>query len=114
MEKHCTSVYFILKKSRQDKEGLSPIVTYINVNTERTSYYTGKKIKASNWDSEKQLVKGKSKEAKQINEYLYQLRHKIFQKEIELMEKGFMIRKRLQNKGCRFYERLLFCFYCTL
>lgn len=99
MEKHCTSVYFILKKSRQDKEGLSPIVTYINVNTERTSYYTGKKIKASNWDSEKQLVKGKSEEAKQINKYLYQLRHKIFQKEIELMEKGFMITANLLKEA---------------
>lgn len=56
MEKHCTSVYFVLKKSRKDKNGLSPIVTYINVNTERASYYTGKKIKASDWDAEKQLV----------------------------------------------------------
>ena len=91
MEKHCTTVYFIVKKSRQDKEGLSPIVAYISVNAERTSYYTGKKIKYSNWDSEKQIVKGKGEDAKLINEFLYQLRHKIFQKEIELMEKGFMI-----------------------
>ena len=91
MEKHCTTVYFIVKKSRQDKEGLSPIVAYINVNTERASYYTGKKIKYSDWDSEKQIVKGKGEDAKIINEYLYQLRHKIFQKEIDLMEKGFMI-----------------------
>ena len=49
------------------------------------------KIKYSDWDSEKQIVKGKGEDAKIINEYLYQLRHKIFQKEIDLMEKGFMI-----------------------
>lgn len=91
MEKHCTSVYFLLKKSRKDKEGMSPIVAYINVNLERVSYYTGKKVKASDWDGERQLVKGRSEEAKQTNEYLYQLRNKIFQKETELMEKGFMI-----------------------
>ena len=91
MEKHCTSVYFLVKKSRQDKEGLSPIVAFISVNAERVSYYTGKKTKVSDWDSEKQIVKGRGEEAKQINEYLYQLRHKIFQKEIDLMEKGFMI-----------------------
>ena len=100
MEKHCTSVYFVLKKSRKDKNGLSPIVTYINVNTERASYYTGKKIKASDWDAEKQLVKGKSKDAKLINEYLYQLRNKVFQKEIELMEKGFMITANLIKGSC--------------
>ena len=91
MEKHCTTVYFLVKKSRKDKDGLSPIVTYINVNTERVSYYTGKKVKVSNWDDERQMVKGKGEEAKQTNEYLYQLRNKIFQKEVELMEKGFMV-----------------------
>lgn len=91
MEKHCTSVYFVLKKSRKDKNGLSPIIIYINVNTERASYYTGKKINVSNWDAEKQLAKGRSEDANLINEYIYQLRNKIFQKEIELMEKGFMI-----------------------
>lgn len=91
MEKHCTTVYFLVKKSRKDKDGLSPIVAYINVNTERVSYYTGKKVKVSNWDDEKQVVKGKGEEAKQTNEYLYQLRNKIFQKEVELMEKGFMV-----------------------
>ena len=32
-----------------------------------------------------------SDKAKLINEYLYQLRNKVFQKEIELMEKGFML-----------------------
>lgn len=91
MEKHCTSVYFVLKKSRKDKDGLSPIVTYINVNTERSSYYTGKKVHASEWDSVKQTVKGNNENARLINEYLYQLRNKIYQKEVELMEKGFMI-----------------------
>lgn len=91
MEKHCTTVYFTLKKTRKDKNGDSPIVAWIAVNSDRTSYYTGKKIKVSEWDEKKQLVKGTSDNANLINEYLYQLRNKIFQKEIELMEKGFML-----------------------
>lgn len=91
MEKHCTTVYFTLKKTRKDKNGDSPIVAWIAVNSDRTSYYTGKKVKVSEWDEKKQLVKGSSDDAKLINEYLYQLRNKIFQKEIELMEKGFML-----------------------
>ena len=67
MEKHCTSVYFMVKKTRKDKNGLSPIVVYISVNAVRVSYYTGKKIKVSDWDDEKQLVRGRSEEAKRIN-----------------------------------------------
>ena len=53
----------------------------------------------SNWDSEKQIVKGKGEDDKLINEYLYQLRHKIFQKEIELMDKVFFIMVRIDCKG---------------
>lgn len=64
MEKHCTTVYFTLKKTRKDKNGDSPIVAWIAVNSDRTSYYTGKKIKVSEWDEKKQLVKGTSDKAK--------------------------------------------------
>ena len=77
MEKHCTTVYFILKKTRKDKDGLSPIVCYISVSAERTQFYTGKKIRSTDWDSEKQLMKGKSVDARLINEYINQLRQKI-------------------------------------
>lgn len=80
MEKHCTTVYFLLKKSRKDKNGESPIEAWIAVNGERTSYYTGKRLKISDWDDKKQLAKGTSEKSKLINEYLYQLRNKVFQK----------------------------------
>lgn len=99
MEKHCTTVYFLLKKTRVNKNGESPIVAYISVNGERESYYTGKRIKISDWDSEKQVVKGKSENAKLINEYINQLRHKIFEKELELMEKGYMVTAHLLKEA---------------
>ena len=91
MEKHCTTVYFLLKKSRKDKNGKTPIVAFISVNGERVSYYTGKKVSISEWDGGKQMVKGNSENARLINEYINQLRHKIFEKELELMEKGFLV-----------------------
>ena len=69
MEKHCTTVYFLLKKTRKDKNGDSPIDAWIAVNGERTSYSTGKKVKVSEWDEKKQLVKGSSDKAKLINSY---------------------------------------------
>lgn len=95
MEKHCTSVYFNLKKTRKDKNGASPIVAYISVNCDRVSYYTGKKIKASEWDENKQLVKDKAQDAYLINEYLHQIRKKLYQKENELLDKGFLITPQL-------------------
>lgn len=91
MEKHCTTVYILLKKSRKDKNGKTPIVAFISVNGERVSYYTGKKVSISEWDRVKQMVKGNSENARLINEYINQLRHKIFEKELELMEKGFLV-----------------------
>lgn len=91
MKQHCTLVYFFLKKKRKDKNGESPIDAYISVNGERASFSTGKKIKVSDWDAEKQIAKGKGDKANLLNEYLNQLRNLIFKKELELMEKGFMI-----------------------
>lgn len=95
MEKHCTSVYFNLKKTRKDKNGASPIVAFISVNCDRVSYYTGKKVKSSEWDESKQLVKDKVQDAYLINEYLHQIRKKLYQKENELLDKGFLITPQL-------------------
>lgn len=91
MEKHCTSVYYLVRKNRKNKNGECSIICYISVNAERSTYSTGKTVKPNEWDDEKQLVKGKSDNAKLINEYLYQLRNKVFQKEIELMERGYLV-----------------------
>ena len=62
---------------------------------ERAEFQTGKKIEVENWDNGKQQAKGKSTEAKLLNAYLYQLRNKVYLKEIELMKRGFLITARL-------------------
>ena len=91
MEKHCTMVYFSLRESKQNKKGLSPIEVSISTNGERTYFSTGKQVRAIDWNREKQSVKGKNEEAQLINGYLTQLRNKIYQKEIELIQKGYLI-----------------------
>lgn len=91
MEKHCTMVYFSLRESKKDKQGRSPIEVSISVNAERVYFNTGKKVLGSEWNKEKQMVRGKSEEVSLLNEYLTQLRNKIYQKENELMEKGYLI-----------------------
>ena len=62
---------------------------------ERAEFQTGRKIEAENWDNGKQQAKGKSTEAKLLNSYLNQLRNKVYLKEIELMQRGFLITARL-------------------
>lgn len=91
MEKHCTNVYFSLRSSKQNKDGLSPIEVSINTNGERIYFSTGKKTTPTSWNQARQQVKGKSDEARLINEYLTQLRNKIFAKEIELLQRGYLI-----------------------
>ena len=67
----------------------------ISANGERTEFQTGRKIEPENWDNAKQQAKGKTAEAKLLNAYLNQLRNKVYLKEIELMQRGFLITARL-------------------
>jgi integrase len=67
----------------------------IGANGERAEFQTGKKIEPENWDNGKQQAKGKATEAKLLNTYLSQLRNKVYLKEIELMQRGFLITARL-------------------
>ena len=99
MEKHCTMVYFSLRESKQNKKGLSPIEVSNTTNGKRIYFSTGKHVPAADWNKEKQAVKGKSEEAQLINGYLIQLRNKIYQKEIELLQKGYLITAELLKEA---------------
>ena len=99
MEKHCTMVYFSLRESKQNKKGLSPIEVSITSKGKRIYFCTGKHLSATDWNKEKQAVKGKSEEAQLINGYLIQLRNKIYQKEIELLQKGYLITAELLKEA---------------
>ena len=92
-------VYFSLRESKQNKKGLSPIEVPITTNGKRIYFSTGKHVPAADWNKEKQAVKGKSEEAQLINGYLIQLRNKIYQKEIELLQKGYLITAELLKEA---------------
>ncbi len=91
MEKHCTMVYFSLRESKKDKKGKSPIEVSISSNGERVYFTSGKKAFAHEWNKAKQSLKGNSEEAVIINAYLTQVRNKIYQKEIELLQNGYIV-----------------------
>lgn len=91
MENHCVVVKFAVRKSKQSKQGLCPIEMSVSYNGERVYFSTSKQVKYSDWNKQKQQVKGSSQEAVLINTYLIELRNKIYEKEIELMKRGYMI-----------------------
>lgn len=91
MENHCIVVNFSLRESKVNKKGLSPIEVSISYNGERIYFSTGKSVKPSKWNKQKQQVRGESEEALLINNFLVEFRNKIYEKEIELMKRGYMI-----------------------
>ena len=99
MEKHCTRVYYSLRDSKSTADGKAPIEAMIAANGEKIYFNTGKKVLPVEWNKQKQIVRGKSEDAQLINDYLVQLRNKIFQKEVELMELGYLITPRLLKEA---------------
>lgn len=95
------------------KDGTTIIEVLVTVNGERCGFSTGKKVKASSWDKTKQQVKGKDEEAKSLNNYLKAVKAKLYQKEADLLDRGFVITAKLlceayQEKVESLKERSLF------
>lgn len=85
------SILFFIRESKARKNGKAPIELMITVNGERSSFSTGKQIAIEKWDKAKQQVKGKDEETLSLNKYLKAIKAKLYQKEAELMDKGFII-----------------------
>ena len=85
------AILFFIRDSRIRKDGTTSIEVVLTVNGERCAFSTGKKVKSCNWDKNKQQVKGKDEEAQSLNNYLKAIKAKLYQKEAELLERGFVI-----------------------
>lgn len=85
------SILFLIRESKARKNGNVPIEVMITVNGERNSFSTGKQIAIEKWDKTKQQVKGKDQETQNLNNYLKAIKAKLYQKEAELLERGFII-----------------------
>lgn len=91
MERSSFSILFSIRESKVRKNGNVPIEITITVNSERCSFSTGKQIAIEKWDKNKQQVKGKDGEAQSLNSYLKAIKVNLYQKEAELLERGFII-----------------------
>ena len=85
------AILFFIRDSRVRKDGTTSIEVVLTVNGERCAFSTGKKVKSGNWDKNKQQVKGKDEEAQSLNNYLKAIKAKLYQKEAELLDRGFII-----------------------
>ena len=85
------SILFAIRESKARKNGKAPIEITITVNGGRRTLSTGKQIAIEKWDKTKQQVKGKDEEAQSLNNYLKAIKAKLYQKEAELLDKGFII-----------------------
>lgn len=95
MERSSFAILFFIRESKVRKDGNAPIEVSITINGERCFFSTGKKVKAIAWDKNRQLVKGKDEEATSLNNYLKSVRAKMYEKEAELLDKGFVITAQL-------------------
>ena len=91
MVRSSCAILFFIRDSRVRKDGTTSIEVVLTVNGERCAFSTGKKVKSCNWDKNKQQVKGKDEEAQSLNNYLKAIKAKLYQKEAELLDRGFII-----------------------
>lgn len=85
------SILFFIRDSRVRKDGTASIEVVLTVNGERCAFSTGKRVKSYNWDKAKQQVKGKDEEVQSLNNCLKAIKAKLYQKEAELLDRGFII-----------------------
>lgn len=64
------AVSFLVRPSKVNKVGESPIELSLCINAERTYINRTRKVKPSLFDCKKQVIKGRSAEAKELNEFL--------------------------------------------
>lgn len=91
MEKSTFSTYFLVSPSKARKNGKTPINLIIRLNGQRASLSTHLFVSPKEWDSTRQRVKGTNESAKAINAVLKQILNRLYKKEAELLERGYVL-----------------------
>ena len=80
------AVSFLVRPSKVNKAGESPIELSLCINAERTYINLPRKVKPSLFDCKKQVIKGRSAEAKELNEFLSLMKSKVYEAQTKLIE----------------------------
>ena len=100
MERHTFTINFSASPSKCRKNGLMPIYATITQNGERATFTTGMYIHPNDWDAVKQKARGTSDSSRTINNHLLQLRNKIYRKELDLMDRGYIVNASTLRDAC--------------
>lgn len=91
MERSSFCNRFFIRENRTNKKGLVMVECVITINGERTMFSTGFKVNPNQWDATKQRVRGKDEETLIINDSLQAIHNKLYEKALELTQKGLFI-----------------------
>jgi len=84
-------VLFYVKRTKTLKDGSIPVFVRITVNNQRTEFGLQRNVGIDEWDSAKGRAIPKTKQNKELNNYLETVRGNLFIKKRELEEKGIMV-----------------------
>mgnify|MGYP002508743806 CR=1 FL=1 len=72
-----------MRASKVNKAGKAPIVVLISLGDERVVFSTGKLVALESWNKDKQCVRGVNSEAVALNEFIKNMRVRIYEEEIK-------------------------------
>ena len=78
MKRSTFNILFFIKKTKLLKDGSAPIYLRITVNGKRSEIAIKRSINPKFWDIKRNKVKGNSKKAQIINDYLNSVRGQIY------------------------------------
>ena len=82
------TISFAVRESKSRISGEAPIQVLLTQNGARASFSTGKAVQPSEWDRDRQRVKGRDAEAAEINNYLDAIRARLYHLEKVLIDRG--------------------------
>ncbi|RKS02968.1 site-specific integrase [Flavobacterium sp. 102] len=85
------SILFYIKRAKVNSNGVCPIYVRVTIDAKRFEFSANKSVSPDNWSSEGSKVKGGTKEARTINEYLDYLKTKVLDAEKRLFKKDMEV-----------------------
>ena len=82
------TITFAVRESKSRTSGEAPIQVLLTQNGARASFSTGKAVQPSEWDRDRQRVKGRDTEVVEINNYLDAIRARLYNLEKVLIDRG--------------------------
>lgn len=87
MERQTFTIMFFIKRTKLHKNNEAPIIMRITVNGERSEITIQRRIDPDQWDNRKGCAKTVSSFGKELNQYLNQIKHQIYQHQQTLKSK---------------------------